>query len=113
MNGISPKRDRDLEEIPWEMIFHGCRVKCEKCINIIRSHVLQQSALQSNTAKRKAPSLSYLQGSNTVWSERTITIVVEAKRMANNPEWLCNHPPDEIYFVEAISTGLRNLLQDP
>lgn len=84
-------------------------MKCEKCLNSIRAYVLQENAsVKSKRSKGKECCHSPLD-SYTSWS---VQIGIEAKKLANDPTWKCDHSPDETYFVRAIRRGVKNLLKN-
>lgn len=102
-------RKRAYEEIPWDTVFEGSIVHCEKCLDLIKTIVLQDNVdIAMEIPVGKAPRLSYLDD-NTNWS---LKVAIEAKQLANDPLWSCKHPPEETYFVKAILKGVSNLLEE-
>lgn len=84
-------------------------MKCEKCLNSIRAYVLRENAdANRKRSKGKESCLSPLDN-YTSWS---VQIGIEAKKLANDPAWCCDHSPDETYFVRAIRRGVKNLLKN-
>lgn len=95
------------KDIPWDMVFDGSAVTCNRCLNLIRNLVLRRNSdINVEDLSINESCHSFLDETSN-WS---IKVVAEAKEMANDPTWFCDHPPDETYFVTAILQGVKDLM---
>ncbi len=104
-------RKRAYEDIQWDAVFEGSIVKCEKCLDFIRTSVVREHVdVKIRLPKRIAPRFAFAEEA-TRWSHK---IGVAAKTLANDPLWCCDHrlDADETYFVDAIQRGVSLALSN-
>lgn len=101
-------KKRCAEDIPWATIFDGTTsVNCDKCLNSIRASVIRKNADMDVEGRIQGNGPRFSFKKEAWWTE----IVTEAKELVNDLTWGCPHSSDETYFVDAIRTGVKNLLQ--
>ena len=100
---------RTDESIPWLKVFKGCKISCGACYTLIIEDVVvrfQHKEFESRSTK--APRLDYLPN----LSEKSLAMMEEAEKMANDLECTIRCKKHETYFVRAILVGVENLMKE-